>query len=124
MRLRKLEGRYADFALHGASQMAFTDAQFVRELRDAPAVECAASDAVCGDVRESRNRVDDRSPRCKLGATAKTWSEPSAFCGGGRVEESTVVRVRDARRAHRAAIHARRRDADEKQPVEPRISRA
>jgi hypothetical protein len=50
--------------------MAFTHAHVVREIADTASVECAGGDAMGSDVRESRDGVDDRAPRCKLWTAA------------------------------------------------------
>jgi hypothetical protein len=124
MRLRELEWRYADFALQRATKMAFAHTQVVSEVANAASVECACGNAVGSDIREARHRVDDCSARSKLGAETQAGTEPCAFSGCGRVEESAVVGVRHARRTDWPTIDVRGCDPDEEESVEARISSA
>jgi hypothetical protein len=104
--------------------VAYADAELVGELRDAASIERAGGNAMRSDMRESRDSVDERSTRCELGPAPQTRPKARAFRGRGGVEEPAMVRIRDARGTNGAAVYARRRDADEEEPVEPWISRA
>ena len=124
MRLRELERCHADFPLERSPQMPFTDAEVASELSDGAVVERAGRDAVRRHVRETRYGVHERATRRELRTAAETRSESRAFGGGRRLEESPALRIRNAGGAHRPAVYACRRNADEEQPVEPRITRA
>ena len=124
MRLRKLEWRDTDLSLERSPQMPLTDTKVPSELSDRAVVERACRNAVRRHVRETRDGIHDRAARRKLRTAAKTRPEARAVGGGRRLAEAPAVRLRNARGADGPAVHARRRDADEEQPVESCVSRA
>ena len=103
--------------------MSFPDAEIPGEVRDGAAVQRTACDPMRGCTRQARDRVDQRKPRRELGPAAHTWAKASALGRRGGAEESAVVMIRHACRAHGSAIDARRRDPDEENAIEACITR-
>src|SRR6266516_2960812 len=125
MRLRESQRRHADLALERAPQVALAHAQLTRELGDAAIVQRARGDPLGGYLGEARHRAQRWStcPRRQLGTAAQAGPKARALGGRRGIEEAAVTVVRQARRANRSAIDARRRDPDEKDAVETRVPR-
>ena len=124
MRLCELEWRNTDLALERSPQVSFADTEILRELPNRLLVERTCCNAVRRYVREARDGIHERTARCELRTTTKTRPEASAFGSRRGLEEAAAVRIRNARGTHGPAVDAGRRDADEKQTVEPSITRA
>jgi hypothetical protein len=124
MRLRKLEWRDTDLSLERSPQMPLTDTKVPSELSDRAVVERACRNAVRRHVRETRYGIHDRAARRKLRTAACVASWSHALRGRRSARGRRGRSGRNARGADGPAVHARRRDADEEQPVESCVSRA
>jgi hypothetical protein len=123
LRLRVFDRRDAELRVEDPPQVAARHAHARRQMLDAALVEHAVLDQVDGALREPRDRVDARIAGRELRPAAQARPIAFDFGSGGAREEVAILAARQAHRAHRPAIDARRRHADEESAVEARIVR-
>jgi hypothetical protein len=122
VRLRQLDRRDAELALHRTPELALAHAQLARQEADAASVERSGRDA---HRRRSRHTVDgihQRPPRCQLGPAPETGPKAVVLGGRGRCEKPAAIGVRHPRRADGTAVDHGRADAHEEDAVEPRVA--
>ena len=104
---RELDRRHAHLALERAPKMPLAHAELPCELGDVPTIEGAGGDAGRRGASESRHRVAGRAARRQLGAAAQTGTIARPLGRRRGLEETTTVRIGDARRTDRSAIDPR-----------------
>ena len=123
LRLRILDRRHAEFRFEDPPQVPARDSDARREVLDAAGLEHAVFDEIDGALREPGDGIHARVAGSELRPATQAWPIAFDFRRGSAREEPAILPARQAHRAHRAAIDARRRNADEESAVEARIVR-
>jgi hypothetical protein len=123
VRLRELDRRHAELRAEDPAQMAFGHADALRERIDGMGVQETVLDQRGGCVGERARQVEQPVAGGKLRAAAHAGSKAGFLGGRGARVVAAVLRFRRLHRADGAAIHARRRDADEEPAVEAAVPR-
>jgi hypothetical protein len=104
--------------------MAFTDTETFGQRFHLSLVSIER--AVGDQCKSTGNCVRSPAPASEIGrglwTATQTGTKPCFLCRRRTTEKSAVLNLRRAGRAHRAAVNASRRDANEQQPVKPGIA--
>ncbi|KAG1195320.1 hypothetical protein G6F35_013225 [Rhizopus arrhizus] len=116
-RLGHRHGRGAQMLAKLAAQLAFPHAQTLGERIHPVVVQRAQFNELQGARHAVGQFVSGADFRRRLGPAAQAGVKAGLLRGGSRREERDVLRQRRTRRAHRAAIDARRLDGREEAAV-------
>ena len=123
MRLRELDWRYPQFALHRPSEMTLADSELAREVAYAPPIEGTTGNPCGRRASNPRDGIAQCPTRGQLRSAPQARPESVALGGGRGIEEASSLGVGDPCRTHRPAIDLCRRDTDKEDPVESGVAR-
>ena len=124
MCLRHLDGRYTQFRLGCATQMAIADAKRARKVTDLGARERIFFDSGDCGTDQARDGVNSGQSRRAFRAATQAGSISLGLGGRGAGKEAQILRLRGPRRADRTAVNTGRQHCGEQAPVEAAITGA
>src|SRR5262249_1978607 len=120
---RQLNGRNAKFLPDAPAELASALAEIACQFfQAAPIIKRPRLDPTRGGARRPAPGVDRSVPGSQLGTAAQTRAKSVLFGQRRVTEKAATACAGRPRGANRPTVNARRRHADEKETVEPRVA--